>query len=557
MVRLSIYALSLLLLLSCKDNFIGDPAKNISPGTTSQTVIFPSELISMWYASSGTLTYIISSSSQLTYGSTDYNVIKISKVNSAYKVITQSSSSTLYYTFYFIDITAAEMYAQRSASYSSASDAESAAEGGYTRYTSTQSSPWSSTTFPSALNTSWYGSAGTVVYAISGSSTVQFSGSSHTIVAVYINGSVYKVIARSGSSAYYAFFFNNVTSLSMTAYRSGSYASQSDAETSTAGSYTSYSSTPPSPWTTAAFPSGLIKTWNTTGGSLAYTISSSSAITYSSTIYSVIATYVNGAKYKIIVRSPSPSNLYFAFFFDNITASGMTSYRSGSYTTQSAAEAAAEGTHSTYVAASASAWTSISFPSAANGGWYTSSGTLNYLFYRSSSVHWGSTQLTYISAGQNGSTYRIIMKINGGSYYVFFFTSLTSTSANIHVSSAKSTLADAEATVAGTYTAHTALWPLSAFPTSLNGTWLTASNLASYYITNGTTIETNGNSYTISATYKQGSVYKVITTWGSNYQTFYFKDVTSTVMYVYQGFAESSYLTAFNTAQGTYLYHKK
>lgn len=555
MIRISIYVLPLLILLSCKDNFIGDPTKNISPGTTSQTVVFPSELISMWYAPSGTLTYIIGSSSQLSYGSTDYSVIKISKVNSAYKVITQSSSSTLYYTFYFIDITAAEMYAQRSASYSSASDAESAVEGGYTRYTSTQSSPWSSTTFPSVLNTSWYGSAGSVIYAISGSSTIQFSGSSHTIVAVYINGSEYKVIARIGTSTYYAFFFSNVTTASMNAYRSGSYSSQSAAESSTAGSYTSYSSTPPSSWTTATFPSGLIKTWNTTGGTLTYTISSSSAITYSSTIYTVIATYMNGTKYKIIVRSSS--NQYFAFFFDNITASGMTSYRSGSYSTQSAAETAAEGTHTSYVAASASAWTSIAFPSAANGGWYTSSGTLNYLFYRSSSVHWGSTQLTYISAGQNGSTYRIIMKINGGSFYVFFFTSLTSTSANIHVSTAKSTLSDAEATVPGTYTAHTALWPLTAFPTSLNGTWLTASNLASYYITNGTTIQTNGVSYTITATYKQGAVYKVITTWSSYYQTFYFKDITSTVMYVYQGFAETSYQTAFNTAQGTYLYHKK
>lgn len=98
-------------------------------------------------------------------------------------------------------------------------------------------SNWTQTLFPSNLYGNWYTSNGIWNYYIYGSTTIRTGNKFYTLVTTYKNDNVYKAIATLDGQ-YYAFFFKDVTSSSMYAYKSNGYSTQSAAENASPGSYT-------------------------------------------------------------------------------------------------------------------------------------------------------------------------------------------------------------------------------------------------------------------------------------------------------------------------------
>jgi hypothetical protein len=143
---------------------------------------------------------------------------------------------------------------------------------------------------------------------------------------------------------------------------------------------------------------------------------------YNTVTYSVVAAYVDGSEYKIIVQSNS-SSLYYAFFFIVNSSTNISTYRSASYSSQSDAQSAVPGTYTTCY----NPWVIATFPSTLVGSWYTASsgGTLKYAVTNGSGISYEGIYYTTIVTYKNGTAYKIIGKSSSNVYNAFHFNNIT------------------------------------------------------------------------------------------------------------------------------------
>ncbi len=425
MIRRTYIFLPLFVLLSCGDNFIGDPGKNIDPNNPSIT--FPSSMLRLWYNSAGDPTYLFSGNESLEYAGAVYTIKKITVDNAVYKVITYHSALNAYYTFYFKDISATGLSAYRSGSFASQSNAEAAGAGTYSTFLPT---PGVVSSIPSNLVKNWYTTGGVLTYTIT-SATVQYSGTSYTVIVVYQIGSVYKVIAKSSGNIYYAFFFSNVSATNMSAYRSGGSTDQLGAEIAPTGTSTAYVSTT---WTSISYPSTLNNSWYTSGGTFTYLFYESGfqvQPTISTEINTVTSTHQSGTTYRVIVRRPNLN--YIPFFFSSVSSSSASISKGTETSSLSNAQSQSSGTYVTYTAN----WQRTTMPSSLTGNWYTSSNVLNYI-NTTTSIQTNNIVYSIIAVYVQSGTYKVVTKLSS-SYYTFYFNSITSSQMYVYRSASLTT----------------------------------------------------------------------------------------------------------------------